>query len=63
MASRLIACTCWGARWVEDESSLSNAGCYACGSSAVAIEKNLKGEAEKIIQKHGWRRPEAEGDL
>ncbi len=55
MSSRLVACTCCGARWVEDESSPPNAGCHACGSSVVALEKNLKGETEEIIKRHGFR--------
>lgn len=55
MPSRLMSCVCCGARWVEDESTLPSLACDWCQSTAVSLERNLTGEAERIIKQHGFR--------
>lgn len=55
MPSRLMGCTVCGARWVEEESELPSLVCDWCQSTAVSLERNLKGEAERIVKTHGSR--------
>lgn len=55
MSSRLMGCSVCGARWVEDESELPSLACDWCQSTAVSLERNLAGEAERIIKQHGFR--------
>jgi hypothetical protein len=55
MPSRWMGCVVCGARWVEDESDIPSLACAWCHSSAIAIEKNLTGETERIIKEHGFR--------
>lgn len=50
-----MGCTCCGARWVEDETELPSLACDWCQSTAVSLERNLKGEAERIVKAHGFR--------
>lgn len=52
-AIRYLACICCGARWWEFESAPPNSGCFWCGSSVVALERNLSAETAEIIKKHG----------
>lgn len=55
MPSRLMGCSVCGARWVENESELPSLACDYCQSTAMSLEENLTGEAERIIKQHGFR--------
>ncbi len=55
-----IGCTVCGLRFVGDGSSC---GCNSCGSSLIALEKNLSPEVEEILLKHGQKPGETEEEF
>ena len=52
---RYMECCVCDTRWIEllfDSPSLE---CFGCGSSVIALEKNLKGEIARTVIKYGCR--------